>query len=345
MEINVNMNKTNIDINNIKNRIICRIIKKNVVPVMLIVTTLAVLSFGIIRLTNDVSAAWKEDDKGKTYTLDDGKNAVGFEVINDKKYYFDNEGYLKIGKIYIEDEDAYYFADEEGVIQIGVVKKDDTFYVTDDTGKIKVGFVELDGNTYYFNTRAEQLFGWLKIDEDWYYADEKGIVRTGMLTINGKRYYLGTDGKRVSDAVMDIDGVTYVFSSDGSVDENATMLYPVYSFISQYRTSLGLSDVIMNKKVSACANARATELVNGYAVDDNGLELMLQNRGIKCNGGYEFSYGGVDGYGIEQLINNMKIDDRMINALRDGSVNVSGIGMHTEEDKTYFDIIIIEEMQ
>ena len=36
------------------------------------------------------------------------------------------------------------------------------------------------------------------------------------------RYYLGEDGIRVSNAVMEIEGITYIFNQDGSVDENAT---------------------------------------------------------------------------------------------------------------------------
>lgn len=321
-----------------------KIFNKNVVLMLsFFLIALVIFFYGIVVINNNVLAAWKEDEKGKSYILENGEDAVGFETIDDKKYYFDEEGYLKTGKIYIENEDAYYYADEDGVILTGVIKNDKVFYVADDNGKIQVGFVEYDGKRYYFNKRAEQLFGWFEIDEDWYYADKDGIVKTGMITVDEKRYYLDAEGKRVKDTVMEIDGVTYIFSADGSVDENATMLYPVYSFISQYRTSNGLTDILMNKKVAACAAVRAAELVNGYGDNGNGLELMLQNRGIKCMGGYEFSYGGTEGYGIDQLIENIKIDDRFISALKDSNNNISGIGMHVEENKTYFDIIIIAE--
>ena len=299
------------------------------------------LLFILININNNALAAWREDDKGKTYVLDDGKEAVGFQDIDGQRYYFDKDGYLQTGKIYIEEEDVYYYADENGVIQVGKINNDKAFFLTDDNGVIQTGFVEIDGNKYYFNKRAEQLFGWFKLEDDWYYAGNDGIIQTGLVTIDDKRYYLGEDGKRVSDTVMEIDGTTYIFSADGSVDENATMLYPVYQFISKLRSDNGLSDIVMDTKVSACAMVRASGLVNSFSEENGMLENMLKNRGIKSSGGYEFSYGGTDGYNIDNLIYNISIDDRFLTAMHDKKINTSGIGMHTEENKMYFDIIFV----
>ena len=261
------------------------------------------------------AAAWKEDENGRRYISDEGENAIGFEEIDGYKYYFDDEGYMKTGKIYIESDDAYYYADEKGIIQIGVIDDEDRFYITDDNGKIRVGFVEYDGKTYYFNKRAEQLFGWFMLDDDWYYADDSGEIRTGFVTVDGYRYYLDRDGKRVSDTVMEIDGVTYIFSADGSVDEDATTLYPVYSYIYKGRTALSLDDILMDNKLQACAKLRAEALVSGFTDDsENIVETMIKNRGIKSLGGYEFAYGGIDAYEINSILTDMERDDRFRSA-------------------------------
>ena len=290
-----------------------------------------------------VYASWKEDDDGTYYELEDGENAVGFHEIDGYMYYFNDDGYLQTGKIYIEDEDAYYYADKKGVIQIGDIDTNDAFYFTDEKGVIKTGFVEHDGRTYYYNKRAEQLFGWFEIDGDWYYTGEDGELRTGFITVDEHRYYLEADGKRVSNATMEIDGTTYIFSSDGSVDENATLLYPVYLYVANQRKELGLSDVLMDTKLQACALYRATLLKDGFGNNNINTETLLSNRGVKSSGGYEFSYGGTENYGIDQLIAGFAIDDRFKTAIMDSSVNFVGIGVYTEEGINYFDIIFVSE--
>ena len=161
-----------------------------------------------------------------------------------------------------------------------------------------------------------------------------------MITVNGYRYYLEEDGKRVSDTVMEIDGTTYIFSSDGSVDENATLLYPVYQYISQKRSELGLPDIIMDTRLQSCALIRAVGLKEGFN-DDVNVESMLSNRGVKSSGGYEFFYGGMADYTIDRLINDLTIDDRFRRAILDETVNISGIGIFSEDNVNYFDIIMV----
>ena len=288
------------------------------------------------------SASWKEDEKGKKYEDEDGNFLTGFQDIEGYMYYFDSDGYMKTGKIYVEDEDAYYFADDNGIIQIGTFKDDDSLYITDDKGRISIGFVDYDGERYYINGKAELVKGWFKVEDNWYYSDSTGKIATGMMTINGYRYYFGDGGVRVSDTVMEIEGVTYVFNSDGSVDENATTLYPAYEYIRNVRNECGLNDILLEPKVQACAIYRAGILPEGYSEDsDNELERLLQNRGVKCNGGYELSYGGSEGYNTDMLIEHMKKDNNFNTIIRDEAIQYVGMGVHVEENISYYDIIFI----
>ncbi len=300
--------------------------------------------FCVILLNKTTQASWIEEEDGMKYRLEDGQFAVGFLDVEAFRYYFDADGHLVKGKFYVEDEDAYYYSNEEGILQIGVIQTEDNFYITDETGKLQTGFVECEGNRYYFDKIAELVKGWFKHDENWYYSDENGIIMTGFITVDGYRYYLNADGTRVSDAVLSLDGVTYIFNKDGSVDENATALYPVLVFMNQLRTQQGKNELVLNTKVQACAILRAAELVNGFTNDtDMDLEQLLNSRGVSCSGGYEFSYGGIDGYDITRLMSDMQKDVNLMQVLLEFDVSEMGMGVYVKDGLSYYDIIFISK--
>lgn len=319
--------------------------KKKRMTAIAIIISLGMVAGMVLFFKQQSLASWVDEENGKKYEKDDGQYAVGFSEIEEKLYYFDEDGYLVKGKFYVKEEDAYYYADKNGVVQTGVIQTKKNFYLADDAGKLQTGFVEYDNNRYYFNSKAELVTGWFKSDESWYYADDQGIIMTGFLTLDGYRYYLNPDGTRVSDAVLEIDGVTYIFNKDGSIDENATTLYPVYEYLNEIRTGEGQEAFTMNSKVQACAVLRASELVNGYGQAESGtgttLEELLRNRGVKCAGGYEFSYGGVADYGIERLIADMERDLNLMQVVKDRTVSETGLGIYEKDGIYYYDIIFI----
>lgn len=308
----------------------------------IILTCLAVLES--VFLFKQLSfASWIEEEDGVKYEKEDGNYAKGFSEIDGEQYYFDGDGYLLTGKFYVKKHKAYYYANKKGVIQTGIIKNKKVFYIADENGKIQTGFVEYENNRYYFNDKAELVTGWFQSGDNWYYADDKGIIMTGFITIDGYRYYLNSDGTRVSDAVIEIEGITYVFNTDGSVDENATAMYPVFQYLSKQRTESGnLGNIEMNSKVQSCAILRAADLKNGYGDTEAGtVENLLKNRGIKCTGGFEFSYGGIEGYGVEQLLTDMKRDVNLSEILQNPSIKEVGLGVYQESNIFYYDIIFI----
>lgn len=311
-----------------------------------IVCTLVILS-GILFLINQPSyAAWVHKEDGTvSYQDEDGKEVTGFQEIDDKRYYFDDKGNLQTGKFYVQDEDAYYYSDENGVISSGgIVTVKDGFYSVDESGKIQKGFIDLDQARYYFDEKASMVKGWFKYDGNWYYTDDAGKLVTGWATIDGYRYYFGADGIRVSNTVMDMDGVTYVFNEDGSVDENATTVYPVYQELAAIRQSNSLSDIRQDSKVQACAILRAGGLSDGFSnVTEGEIETLLKNRGVKSNNGYEFSYGGIEDYSVDRLIQDMRKDTTLMSALQDSAVTAVGVGVSTKDNINYYDILFICE--
>lgn len=290
-------------------------------------------------------AEWIEKEQGRQYENENGELVTGFFEINKNRYYFDKEGYLAIGKFYCEEDNSYYYADKNGIIKKDIIKTKKGFYIADSGGKIQTGFVEYKGERYFFDGAANQVYGWFKSEDKWYYANEKGVVQTGFLTLDGYRYYLQEDGSRVSDAVMEIDGTTYVFNSDGSVDENATAMYQVYLHLISIQHEHGNDKgLLLNSKVQACSMMRATDLANGFVATQDAatvMETLLKNRGIRCKGGCEFAYGGVDGYDMDRLIADLDKDDRLVDALLDTALNEVGLAVYEKEGIFYYDIILV----
>ncbi len=310
--------------------------KKNQVKRKTVILFAIMITYGMLSPGLHAYASWEDTEDGMKYEMDDGQYAVGFSVIDGNMYYFNSDGFLQTGKFYVEEEAAYYYADKNGVIQTGIINTKKSFYVADENGKLQTGFMEFEGNRYFFNGNADLVVGWFHTDDHWYYANSEGILQTGFLELDGYRYYLNTDGTRVNDTVMEIEGTFYVFNKDGSIDENATQLYPVLQYINTIRP-----DICMNTKVQACAILLASELVNGYVDSEYDVDTILKNRGVKCKNGYEFAYGGIEGYDNDKLISDMKLDPNLGIVLQDTTLTQVGLGIYEKDGLNYYDIIFI----
>ena len=311
--------------------------------ILVIIGMLLFIGIGLIFFSSHIAyASWVEEEEGVGYLQEDGQYAVGFLDIEDERYYFDTDGHLVTGKFYVEDEDAYYYSDESGILQFGVIQTKNDFFITDENGRLIRGFAEYEGKRYFFNDIAQLVVGWFKQNGNWYYADSAGVIMTGFITVDNYRYYLNADGSRVSDTVLEIDGVTYIFNKDGSIDENATTLYPVFVCMNQIRQQNGCESLIMNSKVQSCAILRATELVNGFTANTTSIESLLANRGVLCSGGFEFSYGGLENYDINRLMTDMQKDINLLNVLTNSAVTEAGLGVHVQDGIFYYDFIFIE---
>lgn len=317
---------------------------KDKIILTIIIVCIAIVGFTMIFKQRSF-ASWKEGETGIQYEDENGELVKGFYNLDENLYFFDENGYLVTGKFFCEDNQKYYYADDSGVVQTGIIKLKDKFYIADDSGVIQTGFVEYENQRYFFDGAANMVRGWFKSEGNWYYANEEGIIMTGFISNEGYRYYLNPDGTRVSDTIMEIDGQTYVFNKDGSIDENATTMYPVYQYLLDKHLSFeGNAPIEMNLKVQACAILRASDLRNGYISsqeENSALQNLLKNRGVKCAGGYEFSYGGVADYGIERLIADMEKDYNLQQILLNPFISGVGLGLHSVDNFFYYDIIFI----
>ena len=166
-----------------------------------------------------VTSAFYRYNKTWYYADSKGLNVTGFKTINDKKYYFNDNGELQVEK-WINISDKYYRTNAKGVIQTGFKKINDKMYHFADNGIMHTGWRKINDKYYYFNSNGVMRTGWQKIDGHYYYFSNGGVMLTGWRTINGKKYYLTPSGKAAGQMVtgwQQINSKTYYFGTDGAM--------------------------------------------------------------------------------------------------------------------------------
>lgn len=156
---------------------------------------------------NDGSGEKKNRTPG-TKPLDNVKTNC-WETIDDKSYYYGNDGNLLKG-LQIIDKKMYLF-DDTGAMQTGVIEHDGIIRCYTDDG-VLMGLQEINGKLYYFDELGAALTERIKVidgktyffTEDGsaatgfcyvpeymstYYFDADHTAHTGWLELNGKRYY------------------------------------------------------------------------------------------------------------------------------------------------------------
>ena len=128
---------------------------------------------------------WQRDAKGWWIQNPDGTYPKAqWLLLNNRWYYFNQEGYMLTGWLFYNNA-WYYFEEKEGGEQ----------------GKMSVGWKEIRGFWYYFSEEggAEQgkmRTGWLEVKGKWYYLNPQVGAENGKMLFNTKveGYTLGADG-------------------------------------------------------------------------------------------------------------------------------------------------------
>lgn len=144
----------------------------------------------------DNTQGWVQKDGNKwSYFRKDGQPAKGFQVIDEKKYYFDDNGIMQIGWIKLP-TGTYYFS-PSGVMQTGAQSIDGKMYYFNEGGFLSSGLRFVDGKPYYFDESHEQKSGWMKMEYDWYLLHPNGSLQTGDFTYKDKVFSFNKDGEMV----------------------------------------------------------------------------------------------------------------------------------------------------
>ena len=128
---------------------------------------------------------WQRDAKGWWILNPDGTYPKAqWLLLNNRWYYFNQEGYMLTGWLFYNNA-WYYFEEKEGSEQ----------------GKMSLGWKEIRGFWYYFSEEVgaengKMRTGWQEVKGKWYYLNPKSGAENGKMLYNTKvqGYTLGSDG-------------------------------------------------------------------------------------------------------------------------------------------------------
>lgn len=184
----------------------------------------------------NMQTGWLEDGGNYYYLNSNGSMQTGWVSYEDEWYYLDSHGVMRTG--WIEDNNKWYYLRKDGTMANGWIVSKENWYYLNSSGAMQTGWLYYDKNWYYLDPHGAMQTGWMKSGEEWYYLNSDGSMkggewlyykghwyyinyagnmRCGWLYKDGKYYYLNEDGT-MRTSTKTIDGYTYEFNKDGSVN-------------------------------------------------------------------------------------------------------------------------------
>lgn len=146
---------------------------------------------------------------GKTYNFnDDGTVKIGWQQEKEKWFYYDASGETVKNTWKIINNKRYYF-NENGEMQTGFIEVNSQKYYLNSDGQAASGWIKIDDNYYYFDSSGMMLKGWLDEGNNRYYLDSNGIMVAGKeISIDGEKYKFYSNGALIRNTW--INNNTYV---------------------------------------------------------------------------------------------------------------------------------------
>ena len=189
-------------------------------------------------------SGWYIDEEGNKYYFLDTRHIVVNQiyVIDGKEYYFNYNGKLRTGAVWVSDESedggCYMLVSEDGII----VRHEQGWYEDEEGNKyyffeqdhILVNEVcEIDGKTYAFNwdgqVRTNYLM-WINERDGYFLTDADGALiedspNEWYTNEEGDTYYFKTDCSIANEEILTIDGVDYCFGYQGELRSGRFSIY------------------------------------------------------------------------------------------------------------------------
>lgn len=140
-----------------------------------------------------------EKDGKWYYKKADGQLATGWQTIDGKQLYFNQDGSQVKGEMHVETGDQIiyhpvFISDSPSVLKVNKI-----YYFDPDSG-------ELWKDRFVYSSYADPLRYDNMKREGWFYLGEDGKAAIGWRTIGGKKYYFDTNGVQVKGKLISTDG-------------------------------------------------------------------------------------------------------------------------------------------
>ncbi len=263
------------------------------------------------------------------YLKSSGQMATGWTKVGKKTYYFNSKGVRQSG--WIKNNGKYYYF-KKGVLQKN--KWIDNKYVKADGSRAQ-GFTKIGKNTYYFtNTGVKKKSCWITVKgrrywlskygtvqkKRWlfskqYYADSTGAVLKGLKKVGSYTYYFNpTTGKKLTNSLQTINGVTYYFQKNGTAARNKLIKIKSKSYYFQSNCIMARNTWVTSggKRYYAdehgvCSERPSSEGQSGWKTV-NGKKYYFDSKGNMVTGWltynnnkYYFSHTGIMMTGIQSI--------------------------------------------
>jgi glucan-binding YG repeat protein len=160
---------------------------------------------------------WFYDDKYKSYFHFNSRGNMQTGWIEDggNWYYLNPNGEMKTGWLYYENE--WYFLDSNGVMRTDWVEYDDKWYYLRRNGTMATGWIVSKDDWYFLNSSGVMETGWIYYGKKWYYLNYSGVMETGWVQLGDEWYYLNEDGTMKSGEWLFEDGNWYYLNYVGNM--------------------------------------------------------------------------------------------------------------------------------
>jgi len=141
---------------------------------------------------------WFYDNKYKSYFYFNSRGNMETDWMEDEDnyYYLNSKGEMQTGWLMYKNE--WYFLDDNGIMKTDWIKYNDNWYFLRANGSMVTGWISIDNEWYYLTANGNMKTGWLYYDKKWYYLNSHGVMETGWIECEDQWYYLDFDGSMKS---------------------------------------------------------------------------------------------------------------------------------------------------
>ena len=185
------------------------------VSVVVLSVVLVILLSIALALTLKPETGWKDTENGRLYLNEDGDPLTGWQLVDDKVYYFDPEtGIMKTG--WLTTSAGKYMLDDNGNPVIGLYPCPQGTYYFGSDARMVTGWAEFPEGKRYFTADGTMAVGFQVVDSKRYCFEQGGVMCTGWQVLQGQRFYFDENGAMVTETGwLETDEGTWYLKEDG----------------------------------------------------------------------------------------------------------------------------------